>query len=45
MGRVAVVDYHKGNLSSVARGLAAAGADVLVTDEPAAIRAASAGRG
>ena len=42
MGRVAVVDYHKGNLSSVARGLAAAGADVLGTDEPAAIRAASA---
>jgi len=35
--RVAVVDYHKGNLLSVERGLLAAGAHVLVTDDPAAI--------
>ena len=34
---IAVIDYHKGNLSSVARGLARAGAEVLVTDDPAAI--------
>ena len=39
---IAVVDYHKGNLMSVERGLAAAGARVLVTDDPAAIAAASA---
>lgn len=37
---VAVVDYHKGNLQSMARGLARAGARVTVTDDPAAIRAA-----
>ncbi len=37
---VAVVDYHKGNLSSVARGLARAGAAALVTDDPERIRAA-----
>lgn len=37
---IAVIDYHKGNLSSVARGLARAGAEALVTDDPAAIRAA-----
>lgn len=40
MPTVAVIDYHKGNLSSVARGLARCGADALVTDDPAAIRAA-----
>ena len=34
---VAVVDYHKGNLSSVERGLASVGARVLVTDDPRAI--------
>lgn len=34
---IAVVDYHKGNLMSVARGLARAGALPLVTDDPAAI--------
>ena len=39
---IAVIDYHKGNLSSVARGLARAGAHALVTDDPAAIRAADA---
>lgn len=37
---IAVIDYHKGNLSSVARGLARAGATPLVTDDPARIRAA-----
>lgn len=37
---IAVIDYHKGNLSSVARGLGRAGAEALVTDEPDAIRAA-----
>ena len=41
-GRIVVVDYHKGNLSSVARGLAEAGGDAVVSDDPAAIRAASA---
>lgn len=39
---VAVVDYHKGNLLSVERGLLAAGARPLVTDDPAAILAADA---
>lgn len=34
---VAVVDYHKGNLLSVERGLAAAGVRVRVTDDPAVI--------
>lgn len=38
--RVVVVDYHKGNLSSVARGLVRAGADAFVSDDPAAIREA-----
>ncbi len=37
---IAVIDYHKGNLSSVARGLARAGAVPIVTDDPARIRAA-----
>ena len=39
---IVVVDYHKGNLSSVARGLARAGADARVSDEPADITAADA---
>ena len=38
--RIAVVDYHKGNLSSVARGLARAGAQALITDDPHEIAAA-----
>ena len=38
--RIVVIDYHKGNLSSVARGLARAGARALVTDDPDEIRAA-----
>ncbi|WP_449315437.1 imidazole glycerol phosphate synthase subunit HisH [Rubneribacter sp.] len=40
--RIAVVDYHKGNLKSVERGLAAAGGKVCVTDNPAAIAQADA---
>lgn len=40
--RIVVVDYHKGNLSSVVRGLAEAGGDAVVSDDPAAIRAAAA---
>lgn len=40
--RVAVVDYRKGNLTSVERGLAAAGADAFVTQDPGAILAADA---
>ena len=39
---IAVVDYHKGNLLSVERALATAGAQVLVTDDPALIEQASA---
>ena len=39
---VAVVDYRKGNLLSVERGLGAAGASVAVTDDPAVIAAADA---
>lgn len=39
---IAVVDYHKGNLLSVERGLAVAGASVRVTDDPAVIARACA---
>lgn len=39
---IVVVDYHKGNLSSVERGLAEAGGAALVTDDPAAIARAGA---
>ena len=39
--RIVVVDYHKGNLSSVVRGLADAGADAVISDDPAVIRAAA----
>lgn len=35
--RIVVVDYHKGNLKSVERGLAAAGAEAFASDDPAAI--------
>lgn len=39
---IVVIDYHKGNLSSVRRGLMRAGWDnVVVSDDPAAIRAAA----
>lgn len=39
---IAVVDYRKGNLKSVERGLAAAGADVRITDDAKAIARANA---
>ena len=39
---IAVVDYRKGNLKSVERGLAAAGGNACVTDEAAVIACASA---
>ena len=41
-GRIVVVDYHKGNLSSVVRGLSDVGGDAVITDDPAAIAAADA---
>lgn len=42
MSAIVVIDYHKGNLSSVRRGLMRAGWDDVVTsDDPAAIRAAA----
>jgi glutamine amidotransferase len=37
---IAVVDYHKGNLLSVERGLLQAGCHPVVTDDPDVIRAA-----
>lgn len=40
--RIAVIDYAKGNLKSVERGLQAVGADAWVTDDPQAIAAADA---
>lgn len=39
---IAVVDYHKGNLKSVERGLIAVGGDARITDEPAVIASADA---
>ena len=39
---IAVVDYQKGNLLSVQRGLAAVGGQAVVTSDPAEIAAASA---
>ena len=38
--RFAVVDYHKGNLASVQRGLSDAGFNAVITDDAAAIRSA-----
>ena len=38
---IVIVDYHKGNLSSVERGLAEVGGNAVVSDDPAVIRAAS----
>ena len=35
---IAVVDYHKGNLKSVERGLQNVGADARITDDPEVIR-------
>lgn len=42
MVRIVVVDYHKGNLSSVVRSLGEAGGEAVVSDDPAAIRDAGA---
>lgn len=39
---IVVVDYHKGNLLSVERGLRGVGAEVVVSDDPAQVRAADA---
>ena len=39
--QIVVVDYHKGNLSSVERGLTEAGGEVTVSDDPARIREAA----
>lgn len=39
---IVVVDYHKGNLSSVVRGLVRAGAEALASDDPAVIAQADA---
>ena len=39
---IVVVDYHKGNLSSVVRGLSRAGARAQASDSPEEIRAADA---
>lgn len=39
---IVVVDYHKGNLSSVARSLRDAGGNATISDDPAAIRDAAA---
>lgn len=39
---IAVVDYRKGNLMSVERGLEAAGAEAVITDDPAVIAQADA---
>ena len=38
---IVVVDYHKGNLLSVVRGLAEVGGEASISDDPKAIRAAS----
>ena len=37
---IVVVDYHKGNLSSVVRGFARAGAEAYASDDPACVRTA-----
>ena len=39
---IAVIDYHKGNLKSVERGLIGVGADAQITDDPQVIRNARA---
>ncbi len=39
---IALVDYHKGNIMSVARGLEQAGAEVVASDDPAEIARAAA---
>lgn len=40
--KTVVIDYHKGNIKSVERGLASQGADVLVSDDPSRITGAGA---
>ena len=40
--RIVIIDYHKGNLLSVARSLSDVGAKVEISDNPAKIRAAAA---
>lgn len=40
--KTVIVDYHKGNIKSVERGLAAQGADVVVSDDPAVVAGAGA---
>lgn len=40
--QIVVIDYHKGNLLSVERGLMEAGGQALVSDDPAAIEKADA---
>ena len=40
MPTIVVIDYHAGNVASVARGLARAGARAVVSDDPRAIAAA-----
>lgn len=40
--QIALVDYKKGNIKSVERALEACGAEVAVTSEPSAVRAADA---
>ncbi len=39
--RIVLIDYHKGNLLSVARSLSDVGAEITITDEPDKIRAAA----
>ena len=39
---IAVVDYHKGNLNSVERGLRYVGGEAFITDDPAQIAKAQA---
>ena len=40
MREIAIVDYHKGNLSSVRRGIEAAGGVARVTDDPEVVASA-----
>ena len=41
-GAIVVVDYHKGNLSSVVRGISEAGGEAVASDSPEDIRSARA---
>lgn len=40
--KIVLIDYHKGNIKSVERGLESAGSDVMVSDDPSVIAAAKA---